>query len=489
MQQLTRKTTGKKKELPLKIMQFGGGNFLRAFVDWMIDVLNNETDFRGGVAIIKPTGGGDYKDLKDQQGLFTVILKGIENGKLITKTNLVGSVQKVVNPYTDWQDYLDLAKMDSLRFIISNTTEAGIAFNSSDTYNATPPHEFPAKLTLWLYHRFLYFKGDESKGCIHLPCELIEKNGDTLRSCVLEYVDHWQMGGPFKDWILKANYFCNTLVDRIVSGYPKDQSAMIQKELGYEDRLLVVGEIYHNWIIQAPEKIQEELPFAKTKLNVRFVDDLVPYREMKVRFLNGAHTAIVPIAYLSGLEYVQDVMEDISLRSFMESLLHEEIAKTLNFPDTLKNQYIDDVLTRFANPTLKHKLISISLNGTSKFTSRLLPTIKDYYRLKGRLPNRILLSLAAMILFYQGKRGDESIPLADNPEVLDLFSGLWADYAHKKIEIPELVHTVLGSTSIWGEDLTKLDGLTENVARNLKILRDKGVRECLSANSGRVKIT
>jgi len=306
MQNLNRQITNKPKTLPLKVMQFGGGNFLRAFVDWMVHVLNQETNFNGGVVVVKPTERGDYQVLKSQDGLFTVVLDGIKNSKLVAEKILVDCVQNVVNPYSEWDAYIEMAKSPDIRFIVSNTTEAGIRFNAADAFEGNPPKEFPAKLTLWLYHRFQHFGNDITKGCILLPCELVEDNGEALKAAVLQYTAHWNLDGDFVNWIYTANHFCSTLVDRIVSGYPLDRADKIHSELGYEDKLLVSGEYYHSWVIKGPELVRKELPFAKTDLNVEFVHDLVPYREMKVRILNGAHTSMVPVGYLAGHRLASD---------------------------------------------------------------------------------------------------------------------------------------------------------------------------------------
>ncbi|KKM18406.1 hypothetical protein LCGC14_1666000, partial [marine sediment metagenome] len=403
MKELNRETTDKKEMLPLRVMQFGGGNFLRAFVDWMVQVLNEETDFNGGVVVIKPTERGDYKTLKSQDGLFTVILDGIKNGNLIAEKRIIDCVQEVINPYSEWDAYLKLAENGNLRFIVSNTTEAGIKFNAKDGFNDAPPKEYPGKLTLWLYHRFQYFEGSASKGCILLPCELIENNGDVLKETVIKYAQHWQLGNDFKSWLQNSNHFCSTLVDRIVSGFPEAREDAIQKELHYEDRLMAAGEYYHSWVIQGPGWIKDELPFAKTDLNVQFVEDLAPYREMKVRVLNGAHTAMVPVAYLSGLRLVSEAMDDADVSSFVNALLVQEVGKTLKFPEMEIESFVSDVLDRFRNPNLKHQLISISMNSTSKFVARLLPTLKDFYASQEKLPERIVFGLTALIRFYEGE--------------------------------------------------------------------------------------
>lgn len=479
MQALNRTTANKPKNQPLKVMQFGGGNFLRAFVDWMVQVLNENTDFNGGVVVVKPTERGDYKELKSQDGLFTVVLDGIKNGELIAEKKVVDCVEKVVNPYSEWEDYLALAENPDLRFIVSNTTEAGIKFNFEDKFEDNPPKEFPAKLTRWLLHRFQYFDGDSSKGCILLPCELIEDNGTALKKTILEYANHWKLDEGFKNWINSFNHFCSTLVDRIVSGYPSDRADEILKEAGYDDQLLVAGEYYHSWVIQGSEIVKKELPFDLTDLNVEFVDDLVPYREMKVRILNGAHTSMVPVGYLAGIRFVNEAMADEMVSSFVESLLQEEAAKTLDFPEPVKQKFISDVLDRFRNPLLKHQLISISLNSTSKFVARLLPTLKDYKEIEGRLPKRIVFGLSALIRFYKGEFEGEQIELKDDKNVLNMFSSTYAKLGSEEISLSRAVELILSHKNIWGEDLAQIDGLIDMVSKNIQNIERKGIKESL----------
>ena len=456
-------------------MQFGGGNFLRAFVDWMVYILNQETDFNGGVVIVKPTERGDYQTLKSQDGLFTVVLDGIKNGELIAEKTLVDCVQEVVNPYSVWDSYLELAKNPALRFIISNTTEAGIKFSPEDAFGHHPPKEFPAKLTIWLYKRFQHFGNDTSKGCIILPCELIEDNGAALKKAILQYAVHWRLGENFMNWIYNANHFCSTLVDRIVSGYPTERATEIQSELGYEDELLVAGEYYHSWVIQANDIVQQELPFSKTDLNVEFVDDLASYREMKVRILNGAHTSMVPVGYLAGFRLVKEVMDDETLSHFVEALLLKETITTLNFSEAVTHKFVQDVLDRFRNPLLKHQLISISLNSTSKFVARLLPTFKDYYRTQRKLPQRIVFGLSALIRMYKGEFNGERIELKDDAKALHFFGLNWKKYEDKEMKMNVLVGVVLSNISIWAEDLTAYEGLVQQVTENIISIEEMGV--------------
>lgn len=473
MQILNRDLIKNSLNLPIKVMQFGGGNFLRAFVDWMIEILNEETNFNGSVAIIKPTEGGNYDLLRGQDGLFTVVLDGIVDGKPISENKLIRCVQKIVSPYQEWEAYLDMAKNETIRFIVSNTTEAGIQFNREDKFNDEPPKEFPAKLTIWLYHRYQYFKGKSSKGCIFLPCELIEDNGTILKETILKYTELWNLETDFANWIQTDNYFCNTLVDRIVSGYPKERADEINKDLGYIDVALVAGEHYHSWVIEGPKEVKQELPFKNTGLNVQFVDDLQPYREMKVKILNGAHTAMVPVAYLYGLRLVSDVMEDQSVYNYVKELLLNEVCRTLPFSDEVKHTFVANVLDRFRNTTLKHKLLSISLNSTSKFVTRLLPTLKEYTVSEGQLPKRIVFALSALICFYKGEYKEQQIVVNDSPEILAVFSDAWQKYDSSEWSLSQMITHMLSNKKIWQENLSEIPGLANMVTSNVQNIISK----------------
>ena len=478
MQKLNRTTANKTTIAPERVMQFGGGNFLRAFTDWMFDVLNKETNFNGSVVIIKPTKRGDYDELKQQEGLFHVALDGIRNGELVSTVSLVESVSRVIQPYTEWDAYLKLAESETLRFIVSNTTESGIKFSDSDTLDDNPPHEFPAKLTVWLHHRFTFFKGEKDKGCIIMPCELIEQNGDVLKETVLQYAKHFELGTDFITWIETANYFCNTLVDRIVSGYPEDRAKDILNTIGFEDKLLVAGEDYHSLIIQGHEIVQKELPFSQTNLNVQFVKDVRAYREMKVRILNGAHTSLVPVGYLSGLRTVKESMDNALILQFVNQVLSEEITKTLqNFPEDELQRFVNAVLDRFKNPTLKHYLISISLNSTSKFMARLYPALKEFSAAKGVLPKRIVFSLSCLIRFYKGEYNNESIAINDATETLDAFKNNWMQKDLGAISMLEMVQNILTNTAIWGENLSNIPDLVLSVTNNLDAIERNGMEK------------
>ncbi|WP_010179031.1 tagaturonate reductase [Aquimarina agarilytica] len=477
MKTLNRNTTNKPVQYPERILQFGGGNFLRAFCDWMIDVLNKQTDFGGSIVVVKPTKRGDYSELRAQEGLFHVALDGVRNGELTSEVSLVESVSRVIQPYLEWETFLATAELPEMRYIISNTTEAGIKFSKEDQITDTPPHEFPAKLTLWLHHRFTHFNGAADKGCVLLPCELIEDNGDVLRKTILAYASKWNLGFDFQDWITEHNHFCSTLVDRIVSGYPKDRAQEINEKIGFNDPLLVAGEDYHSWVIKAPSFIQKELPFSKTKLNVQFVNALSSYREMKVRILNGAHTSLVPLAYLAGLRTVKESMDNELVKNHILDLLSTEVKPTLtDFSEQEVDAFITAVIDRFKNPTLKHFLIDISLNSTSKFSARLLPAFAEFAQLnEGRFPKRIAFSLACLIRFYKGEFNGETIVLNDDKTLLQFFKEEWAKVDSKTQTMANLAENVLVNEKVFGANLTQYKGLVSFIEKALVAIENKGI--------------
>ena len=448
---------------PIKILQFGGGNFLRGYFDWMVDVLNDQTDFNGDVIIVKPTEQGDYHSLRDQDGLYHVRTNGIRNGNLISDVDLIECIQGIIHPYQDWSAYLNSAHESSIRYIVSNTTESGIQYNDSDKFLDISPKEFPAKLTRWLYERWTHFKGASDKGCVILPFELIENNGLKLKECVLNYANLWELEESFSAWLNDHNSFCNTLVDRIVTGFPKSDIEEIFESIGFKDELIVDAEPYHLLVIQGPESLSSELPFGKTNLNVKFTNDLSHYREIKVRILNGAHTSMVPIGYLSGLETVGEVMNDPELSKFISRLLVDDVIPTLDFHEDELMKYLEDVLDRFRNPFIHHKLIDISLNSISKFKTRLLPSVLEYHSLKGYYPQHILTAFTALLVFYQGKRNSEDIALRDNDEIIDFFKSEW------KIDdtwtYDNFIKQVLSNKKLWDQDLSLLNNFKQDLVK------------------------
>ncbi|HKZ38529.1 MAG TPA: tagaturonate reductase [Chryseolinea sp.] len=448
---------------PVKILQFGEGNFLRAFVDWIVDILNEKTDFNGAIEIIQPINRGMTDMVNKQDGLYHVVLKGVQQGKVFSETRLVTCVSKAINPYEDFESFLTTAENPDLKFIVSNTTEAGIAFHASDSSPATLDESFPGKLTQLLFHRFKFFNGNKERGLIFLPCELIESNGNTLKETILRYAGLWKLPEDFKHWITSYNQFCNTLVDRIVPGFPKETIHEIQQSIGYEDNLVVQAEPFHLWVIEGPESLQQQFPATEAGLQVKFVKDLTPYRTRKVRILNGAHTTLVPVAYLTGIRTVKDSIDDQNIGTYIRNVIFNEIIPTLDLPADELTQFANDVIERFQNPFIKHELLSIALNSISKFKVRVLPSVLEFKKRTGKLPVGLLYSLAALIRFYKGEWQGDTIPLNDSPEVLDFFKMAWQEQ-----DVEKVVQKVLSNESFWGQDLTQVDGLANQVTKSLK---------------------
>lgn len=458
LKKLNRVTASLPQQRPIKVLQFGGGNFLRAFADWMIDLLNEQANFEGAVQIVQSTKSGKGDLINEQQGLYHVVLNGIKNGNTFEETRLITCVNGAINPSDDYQAFLKLAENPDLKFIISNTTEVGITFNAKDNSHLAASESFPGKLTALLYRRFTYFNGESDKGLILMPCELLEKNGEALKQTIHQFISHWNLPIAFKEWIDNCNIFCNTLVDRIVPGFPKDKIPEIQKGTGYEDNLVVMAEPFHLFVIEAPAVVQKVFPADKIGLNVKFVKDLTPYRTSKVRILNGAHTTLVPVAYLSGFRTVRESVEDKVVGDFIRKTIDDEIIPTLDLPKEELTRFAHDVMERFQNPFIRHELMSIALNSISKYKVRVLPSVLKYVELKKQLPDKLILSLAALIRFYKGEWEGETIALNDTPEVLDFFKKTWSN------NDPAIVsHEVLSNKNLWGIDLTIIAGLEEKL--------------------------
>ena len=388
-----------KTERPIKVIQFGEGNFLRAFVDYMIDVANEAGVFDGSIAIVKPISFGSLEMFEKQDNLYTVVLRGKENGQTVSDSRIVTSVSKVMDCKDDYEDYMGLAKLETLRFVVSNTTEAGIVLDKNDSMEGLPA-TYPGKLTKFLYERYLSFDGAMDKGLIILPVELIENNGGKLKECVLALCDCWELPAEFKNWVKEACVFCSTLVDRIVTGYPRNEVAAICEELGYQDNLVDVGEPFGLWVIESDKDISKELPLDKAGLPVVFTDNQKPYRERKVRVLNGAHTSSVLAGYLYGLDIVRDCMHDEIMGKFIRQVVMDEIVPQVPLPLEEVKAFAASVFERFENPFIDHALLSISLNSVSKWKARVLPSFKDHVASKGELPRLITFSLAALFAFY-----------------------------------------------------------------------------------------
>lgn len=469
LKKLNHATVSKPISRPVKVLQFGEGNFLRAFADWMVDILNEKTDFNGSIQMIQPIAQGMGHLLNAQDGLYHVVLNGIQRGKPVRDIRLITSVAGVVNPFEDYQAYLKTAENPDLKFIISNTTEAGIAFDVKDINMGVLSASFPGKLTALLYHRYKFFNGDREKALTLLPCELIEKNGEVLRDTIVQYIDQWNLDSGFREWITKHTLFCNTLVDRIVPGFPKDTIREIWQETGYEDNFVVTAEAFHLWVIEprlAPgvsdEALRKSLPLEKAGLQVKFVQDLTPYRTRKVRILNGAHTAMVPVGYLRGLRTVREVVDDAFAGEFIRKAIEEEIIPTLDLPPEELHQFSNDVIERFQNPFIHHELMSIALNSIAKYQVRVLPSVLEYIQRTGKLPERLLHSLAALIRFYKGEWQGQTIPLNDTSAVISHFQKAW-----NSKDPSVAVKAILSNKELWNTDLTQIKGFTTEVEKHL----------------------
>ncbi|SCC37963.1 tagaturonate reductase [Fictibacillus enclensis] len=476
METLNRTMAGVTNRYPEKVLQFGEGNFLRAFADWQIQEMNEKAGFNGSVVVVQPRGSGKIERLNHQDGLFTLYLQGTKEGQEVNEHLVVDSISRGINLDQDYDQYLQLAESEELRFVISNTTEAGIRFNENARLEDRPQEGFPAKLTAFLYHRFQAFSGDSSKGCVMIPCELIENNGPELKKVVLQYAEHWNLEQGFVEWLHEANTFCSSLVDRIVPGYPKDSGDEKEAELGYRDELMVVSEQYYLFVIEGPEWLKNELPFEKAGLNSFIVDDLTAYRERKVRILNGAHTAMLPVCYLYGLDTVSQSVNDEVTGAFIKEMIAEEMIPAMKYSEEEMKAYAQDVLERFRNPYIHHFLSSLALNAISKFNARNVPTLVDYVEKKQKLPQRLTFSLSALLYFYKGKRGEEDIPLDDSSEIIEEFKELWQKVDSKELQLTAFVQDILSKEQWWGRDLSSISGLTTAVAEHLKVFEDKGIK-------------
>lgn len=477
--QLSKSTFPGYRQYPEKVLQFGEGNFLRCFVDWMFNELNKQAGFSGSVVVVQPIDRGMVNMLNEQDGLYTLYLRGLKNGKAESNHETINIISRGINPYDDFGAYIKTAENPDMRYVISNTTEAGISLDENDKPNHTPPNSFPAKLTIWLNHRYRTFNGDQSKGVHIIPCELIEKNGENLKKIILQLAEKWNLDEGFINWVNTACTFSNTLVDRIVPGYPRERIAEITEELGYEDKQVVEGEHFHLWVIEAPDDLQKELPFPSIGLNVLYVKDLTPYRTRKVRILNGAHTALVPVAYLYGIDFVRESVEHPVVGKFLRDAIFEEIVPTLDLPVQELEEFSNEVIDRFRNPYIKHALMSISLNSWSKFNTRVLPSILEYKKRKDTIPQHLAFSLAATIAFYKGKRGDETINLNDDADNLELLKNAWAKSDGSDESIKNLVTEVLGYEKNWKTNLNEVEGLNEAVTKHLINIEKYGMQKAI----------
>jgi tagaturonate reductase len=476
---------------PEKVLQIGEGNFLRGFACWMIHEMNEEGLFNGSVVVAQPIAQGMADTINEQNGVYTLLMRGLEKGKVVERQKVITSISRCLNPYGEWDKFLACAHNPDLRFIVSNTTEAGIAYCAADKLADQPPSSFPAKLTLLLLERYKAFNGDVNKGFILLPCELINRNGDNLKKTVLKTAKNWKLEAAFIQWIEKANIFTNTLVDRIVTGYPRNEIKHLWEKAGYKDAIFNSSEAFHLWVIEGPESVAAELPLREAGLNAIFTKDMTPYRERKVRILNGAHTSTVLASYLAGKNYVGECMEDDAISSFMRKAIYEEVIPTLSLSKEELANFAESVFERFRNPFIEHAVLSISLNSVSKYKARVLPSLEKYVEINGRIPARLALGLASLIAFYRGteirngaligERDGAEYQIKDDLPVLETFAAAWKDYDDSQAGAAKIADTILSQTEWWGKDLRAIPGLAKVVATDLYAILTKGMESVLAA--------
>ncbi len=472
------KQTAVKAVRPERIIQFGEGNFLRAFVDWIIFNMNEKTDFNSSVVVVQPIERGMIDMLNGQDCLYHVNLQGLDKGEVVNDLTKIDVISRALNPYTDNDAFMALADQPEMRFVISNTTEAGIAFDPTCRLDDAPASSYPGKLTQLLYRRFTTFKGDMTKGLIIFPCELIFLNGHRLKETIYQYIELWQLGEEFKNWFEKACGVYATLVDRIVPGFPRKDIDAIKEKLQYDDNLVVQAEIFHLWVIEAPQEVAAEFPADKAGLNVLFVPSEEPYHERKVTLLNGPHTVLSPVAYLSGLNIVREACQHPVIGRYINKVMFEELLETLNLPKDELVQFGKDVLDRFNNPFVDHQVTSIMLNSFPKYQTRDLPGLKVYLERKGVLPKGLVLGLAAIITYYKGgvrEDGAEIVP-NDAQDIMDMLRDLWSSGSTQKV-----AEGVLAAENIWGENLNNIPGLTDAVKGYLDDIQEKGMLETVKS--------
>ena len=473
MELLNAAKTGKKTR-PIKVLQFGEGNFLRAFVDYFIDIANETGKFDGDIVLVKPIdGAGILNMFHDQDCQYTVCLRGIVDGEPKVIKRVVTSVADVVDAYDEYEKYSEYAKLDSLRYIVSNTTEAGIVYDESDLFESNPPKTYPGKLCKFLYTRYRHFNGAADKGLVMLPVELIDDNGIHLKECVVKFAKLWNLEEGFLAWLDDACVFTSTLVDRIVTGYPRDDAEELWKEFGL-------------WVIESAKDISKEFPLPEAGCPVIFTDNQKPYKQRKVRILNGAHTSFVLASYLAGNDYVRESMEDELIGDFMHKTIYDEVIPTLDLPKQDLLDFAEAVDGRFRNPYIKHALLSISLNSVSKWRARCLPSLLGYVERTGTLPKHLTFSIAALMAFYTGSeirekalighRDGQEYSIMDDMAVLDFFA------ANSAKPSGEFVQAYLGNVDFHGQDLTQVAGLVDAVIVYLEDIRTLGMRKAIEKN-------
>ena len=465
-----------KSVMPEKVIQFGEGNFLRAFVDWIIWNMDQKTNFNGSVVVVQPLNGGMIDWLNGQDCLYHVNLQGRENGKPVNTLERIDVISRCLNPYAQFDAYLALAEQPEIRFVISNTTEAGIAFDPNCKLEDKPASSYPGKLVQLLYHRYQAFNGDPTKGLIIFPCELIFLNGHVLKDCIRKYIDLWQLPDGFRQWFEESCGVYATLVDRIVPGFPRKEIAQIQEKIGYRDNLVVQAENFHLWVIEAPKEVAQEFPADKAGLHVLFVPSEEPYHKRKVTLLNGPHTVLSPVAFLSGVNIVRDACNHEVIGKYIHKVQFDELMQTLDLPMEELEKFAGDVLERFDNPFVDHQVTSIMLNSFPKFQARDLPGVKTFLERRGELPKGLVFGLAAIITYYKGGKREDGVEITpnDDPKIIELLQQLWATGDTQKV-----ADGVLAAEFIWQENLNNVEGLNAMVKQFLDLIQQQGMLEAV----------
>ncbi|MBR3854454.1 MAG: tagaturonate reductase [Tidjanibacter sp.] len=462
-----------KPTLPIKILQFGEGNFLRAFVDWQIDKANEAGIMNHGVAIVQPIDKGMAGMLEQQDCLYHVYLEGVKDKQPVKDIRLVRSVQCAINPYEDYAAYEQIFLSPELEATVSNTTEAGIRYEEGDDLWALPPKSYPAKMTALLYKRFKHFAGDPTKGLCIICCELIENNGSTLREYVLRHAEYNKLGADFIEWVEKYCHFCDTLVDRIVPGFPRENIDEIKAELGFDDNLVVKAEFYHLWAIGGPgyEEVQRRLPLDKAGLHVIFMPTIKQFRDKKVRILNGSHTGMVPIGLQIGCETVMDAFNNADLEAFINTMVAEEVIPMIEEDQAELKEFAAGILERFYNPYIRHMLKTISLNSLSKWETRNFPTVLDNWKKAGKVAEKELFTFAALLTLYSGK---VDFTPDDTAEHVEFIQKVW-----NSEDVEATVRAIVGNRNIWTVDLTEVEPFVEKVSGYVKVILAEGMAAAL----------
>lgn len=454
-------------------MQFGEGNFLRAFVDWMVDKANKSGVMNAGVVVVQPLEMGMVNMLKEQDYLYHVYLEGIKDKKIVKEVALVEAIQDAINPYSQYDKYMEYVLNPNLEIVISNTTEAGIKYHDDEEIFESPSKSFPGKVTAMLYHRFKFFNGDSSKGLTFICCELIENNATTLKEYVLKHAQRFELGSEFVAWVEGACKFCDTLVDRIVPGFPKETIQEVKQELGFDDNLVVKGEYFHVWAIAGDSTVQQKFPLDKAGLNVLFMEDIKSFRDKKVRVLNGSHTALVPVGLQLGYKTVKEAFDDKLVETFIGKMVANEVLPVIDEDQVELTKFSEKIIERFYNPAIKHYLETISLNSLSKWETRNFPTLLDNSAKGKPFACLTAFSLASLLVLYSGKSEIAFTP-NDTIEHIALIQSVW-DSAHMEATIG----TILGNRDIWKDDITQVEGVVTKVAEYASLIIAKGMRGAL----------